>query len=306
MLCARSLSSRVSPATWSGVVSVVSFCCATRQPRDAQHGRRRPGRPPAATAQHDPCGGGTSRLRRLVGVARPESPACSAGSAPSVSSTGSRPSSSGPLGEMCVGHSRHRTRTAGGARQVRRKRSVDLSGDRETGCPTPRRPDPCRPVPARRGRAAAVRAVGSRPATSGPTPTSDKPPFTIVIPPPNVTGSLHMGHALEHTLHGRADPAQADAGLRGAVAARHGPRRHRHPERGRAAARRARACPGTTSAGRRSSSGSGSGRPSPAARSSARCAASATPSTGTASASPWTRACPAPSRRSSSGCTTTA
>ncbi|WP_433686975.1 valine--tRNA ligase [Micromonospora carbonacea] len=29
---------------------------------------------------------------------------------------------------------------------------------------------------------------------------SDKPPFTVVIPPPNVTGSLHMGHAFEHTL----------------------------------------------------------------------------------------------------------
>jgi valyl-tRNA synthetase len=29
---------------------------------------------------------------------------------------------------------------------------------------------------------------------------SDRPPFTIVIPPPNVTGSLHMGHAFEHTL----------------------------------------------------------------------------------------------------------
>jgi valyl-tRNA synthetase len=29
---------------------------------------------------------------------------------------------------------------------------------------------------------------------------SDKPPFSIVIPPPNVTGSLHMGHALEHTV----------------------------------------------------------------------------------------------------------
>ena len=30
--------------------------------------------------------------------------------------------------------------------------------------------------------------------------TSSKPPFTIVIPPPNVTGSLHIGHALDHTL----------------------------------------------------------------------------------------------------------
>ena len=29
---------------------------------------------------------------------------------------------------------------------------------------------------------------------------SSKPPFTIVIPPPNVTGSLHIGHALDHTL----------------------------------------------------------------------------------------------------------
>jgi len=26
------------------------------------------------------------------------------------------------------------------------------------------------------------------------------PPFSIVIPPPNVTGSLHVGHALDHTL----------------------------------------------------------------------------------------------------------
>ncbi len=31
--------------------------------------------------------------------------------------------------------------------------------------------------------------------------TSKKPRFSIVIPPPNVTGSLHMGHALQHTLH---------------------------------------------------------------------------------------------------------
>jgi valyl-tRNA synthetase len=32
------------------------------------------------------------------------------------------------------------------------------------------------------------------------TADSDRPPFTIVIPPPNVTGSLHMGHALDHTI----------------------------------------------------------------------------------------------------------
>lgn len=31
-------------------------------------------------------------------------------------------------------------------------------------------------------------------------PASDKKPFTIMIPPPNVTGTLHMGHALTMTL----------------------------------------------------------------------------------------------------------
>ena len=31
-------------------------------------------------------------------------------------------------------------------------------------------------------------------------PSSEKPPYSIVLPPPNVTGSLHMGHALDHTV----------------------------------------------------------------------------------------------------------
>jgi valyl-tRNA synthetase len=31
-------------------------------------------------------------------------------------------------------------------------------------------------------------------------PSSDRKPYTVVIPPPNVTGALHMGHAFEHTL----------------------------------------------------------------------------------------------------------
>lgn len=30
--------------------------------------------------------------------------------------------------------------------------------------------------------------------------TSSKPTFSLVLPPPNVTGQLHMGHALDHTL----------------------------------------------------------------------------------------------------------
>ncbi|MGH3431626.1 MAG: valine--tRNA ligase, partial [Thermocrispum sp.] len=29
---------------------------------------------------------------------------------------------------------------------------------------------------------------------------SERPPFTIALPPPNVTGAMHMGHALDHTL----------------------------------------------------------------------------------------------------------
>ncbi len=31
-------------------------------------------------------------------------------------------------------------------------------------------------------------------------PNPDKPPYCIVIPPPNITGQLHMGHALDETM----------------------------------------------------------------------------------------------------------
>ena len=31
-------------------------------------------------------------------------------------------------------------------------------------------------------------------------PAGDGAPYSIVIPPPNVTGTLHMGHAFQHTL----------------------------------------------------------------------------------------------------------
>src|SRR5690625_901009 len=31
-------------------------------------------------------------------------------------------------------------------------------------------------------------------------PTSEKPPFSIVMPPPNVTGALHLGHAFDNTI----------------------------------------------------------------------------------------------------------
>ncbi|GEA17422.1 valine--tRNA ligase [Moorella sp. E306M] len=34
----------------------------------------------------------------------------------------------------------------------------------------------------------------------GPLPAAGQQPFSIVMPPPNVTGSLHLGHALDNTL----------------------------------------------------------------------------------------------------------
>ena len=40
----------------------------------------------------------------------------------------------------------------------------------------------------------------SRAFNAGRPDRRDANPFTIVIPPPNVTGSLHMGHALNNTL----------------------------------------------------------------------------------------------------------
>ena len=39
-----------------------------------------------------------------------------------------------------------------------------------------------------------------------------KEPFTIVIPPPNITGQLHMGHALDETLQD-SHKVEEDAGL---------------------------------------------------------------------------------------------
>ena len=46
-------------------------------------------------------------------------------------------------------------------------------------------------------------------------PESDRPPYSIVIPPPNVTGALHLGHALNNTIQDMLIRMAADAGLRG-------------------------------------------------------------------------------------------
>ena len=42
----------------------------------------------------------------------------------------------------------------------------------------------------------------------------NKKPFTIVMPPPNVTGQLHMGHALDNTMQDILIQIQENAGLR--------------------------------------------------------------------------------------------
>lgn len=66
-------------------------------------------------------------------------------------------------------------------------------------------------------------------------PTSTKPAYSIVLPPPNVTGSLHMGHALEHTMMDALTRRKRMQGYE--VLWQRAPTMpDRHPERGRAAA----------------------------------------------------------------------
>ena len=69
----------------------------------------------------------------------------------------------------------------------------------------------------------------------------DATPWTIVMPPPNVTGSLHIGHALDNTLQDVLTRRERMLGKDALVGGRHRPCRHRHPDGGRAQARRARA-----------------------------------------------------------------
>ena len=126
-------------------------------------------------------------------------------------------------------------------------------------------------------------------------------PFCVVIPPPNVTGNLHMGHALNNTLQDILVPLSAHERPRRAVAAGRRPCRHRHPNGGRTHADGAAgARPARPWAAGPSSSASGRGRRNRAARSSPSSSASAPPATGAASGSRSTRACRAPSPRFSS------
>ena len=101
-------------------------------------------------------------------------------------------------------------------------------------------------------------------------PSPARPVFSLVIPPPNVTGSLHMGHMLEHTEidvtvrwhRMRGDntlwlPGTDHAGIatQMVVERQLAERRHRPPR---------------LWAAKNSKSASGNGKPNPAAPSSAR------------------------------------
>ena len=132
---------------------------------------------------------------------------------------------------------------------------------------------------------------GSRTVHSDAEVDPDKKPFTIVMPPPNITGQLHMGHALDQTLQDVLTQIQASAGLQCTVAA--GKRSRQHRDRGKGSRQ--------DPQGRRSGEGRsgqrgipqeslGRGRKSSAARSPSSAASWAIPATGAESASPWTRA----------------
>ena len=83
--------------------------------------------------------------------------------------------------------------------------------------------------------------------------------YSIAVPPPNVTGSLHMGHALNGSIQDVVHSRRAHAREAHEVDLRHRPRGNRHPacRWRRRSRRRARAA--RRSAASASSSGSGSG-----------------------------------------------
>ena len=134
-------------------------------------------------------------------------------------------------------------------------------------------------------------------------PRVGAPRYCIVIPPPNVTGTLHMGHAFQHTLMDaltRLHRMEGDNTLwqpgtdHAGIATQMVVERQLNAEGD--------ASPRSRPRGIRRSA-CGTGRRNPATRSRARSGVSATPSTGRAIASPWTRACRTPSPKSSCACT---
>ena len=64
----------------------------------------------------------------------------------------------------------------------------------------------------------------------------EKPGFSIQLPPPNITGILHMGHAFNQTVMDTLTRYHRMAGYNTALDSGHGPRGHRHADRGRTSA----------------------------------------------------------------------
>ena len=120
---------------------------------------------------------------------------------------------------------------------------------------------------------------------------ADAEPFSMVIPPPNVTGYLHIGHALNNTLqdilaryrrmHGRDvlwQPGTDHAGIATQMVVERKLAEAQEPT-------------GARSAARRSWSRIWHGRPNSGGAIVEPTHGSAPPATGAASASPWTKAC---------------
>lgn len=65
-----------------------------------------------------------------------------------------------------------------------------------------------------------------------PNGDESKESFCIMIPPPNVTGSLHMGHAFQQTIMDTMIRYQRMQGKKHPVAGRYRPRGYRNPDGG--------------------------------------------------------------------------
>ena len=103
--------------------------------------------------------------------------------------------------------------------------------------------------------------AGSSPGSSTPSRRARAAEnYSIAIPPPNVTGALHMGHALNGSIQDTLIRYAPHARQAHEVDPRHRPRRHRDPDAGRDGCWQPRARAARSSAARRSSSACGSWR----------------------------------------------
>ncbi len=77
---------------------------------------------------------------------------------------------------------------------------------------------------------------GRKPRPPWASPIRPRAPYVISMPPPNVTGVLHLGHAIMDALEDFLIRYKRMQGIPHTVGARHGSRGHRHPKRGGTAA----------------------------------------------------------------------